>query len=244
MREHGAGRIVRIGHRGAAGHAPENTQAAIRAGISLGVDFVELDVRRTCDGRLVVLHDARVDRTTDGSGLVSAMSWEEVQALDAGAGERVPGVEAALAAIDGHAGAMLEVKSPWTGAELYRAVAASGFSSAVVYASFLHAELREIRRLDPQARTLALMGRVPIARGARARAAEANLVGLNETAATGELVARMHGAGLEVWVYTVNEPGRIARAIALGVDGIISDYPERVAEAPAGGLSRRLCGGG
>lgn len=238
MQEQVARRIVRIGHRGAAGHAPENTLAAIRAGISLGVDFVEMDVRRTRDGRLVVLHDARVDRTTSGKGLVSAMSWEEVQALDAGAGERgverVPDVEAALAAADGLAGVMLEVKSPWTGAELYRAVAASGFSSAVVYASFLHAELREIRRLDAKARTLALMGRVPLVRAARARAAEANLVGLNEATARRELVAALHRAGLEVWVYTVNEPGRIARAISLGVDGIISDYPERVAQALAG----------
>ena len=233
MPEQVARRIVRIGHRGAAGHAPENTLAAIRAGISLGVDFVEMDVRRTRDGRLVALHDARVDRTTSGKGLVSAMSWEEVQALDAGAGERVPDVKAALAAADGLAGVMLEVKSPWTGAELYRAVAASGFSSAVVYASFLHAELREIRRLDAKARTLALMGRVPLLRAARARAAEADLVGLNEAAATRELVAALHRAGLEVWVYTVNEPERIARAISLGVDGIISDYPERVALALA-----------
>jgi glycerophosphoryl diester phosphodiesterase len=237
LQETVARRIVRIGHRGAAGHAPENTLAAIRAGISLGVDFVEMDVRRTRDGRLIVL------RTTDGNGLVSAMSWEEVQALGIGMGmrigaggrgvERVPGVQAALAAADGLAGVMLEVKSPWTGAELYRAVAASGFSSAVVYASFLHAELREIRRLDPQARTLALMGRVPIARAARARAAEANLVGLDHATATRELVAALHRAGLEVWVYTVNEPGRIARAIALGADGIISDYPERVAKVLA-----------
>ena len=221
-------RIVRIGHRGAAGHAAENTLAAVRAGIQLGADFVELDVRRTRDGRLVVLHDARVDRTTGSTGLISAMSWEELQALDAGSGERVPGVEEALAAADGRAGVMLEVKTPWIGPELYRAVAASGFSGPVVYASFLHAEIHEIRRLDPRARTLALMERVPLVRAARARAAEANLVGLNHTAATPEFVAALHQAGLEVWLYTVNEPGRIARAIALGADGIISDYPERV----------------
>ena len=77
-------RILRIGHRGAAGHAPENTIAAIRKGASLGVDFVELDVQCTRDGRLVVMHDKLVDRTTDGSGLVSDMTWDKLQLLDAG----------------------------------------------------------------------------------------------------------------------------------------------------------------
>ncbi len=97
-------RIFRIGHRGAAGHAPENTLAAIRQGISLGVDFIEADVQRTRDSRLVILHDEFVDRTTDGTGPVSGLTADELQLLDAGEGERVPTLEAALAAANGHAG--------------------------------------------------------------------------------------------------------------------------------------------
>ena len=79
-------RVLRIGHRGAAGHAPENTLAAVRKGIELDVDFVEIDVRRTADGVLVVLHDATVNRTTNGKGRIDALSLGEVRGLDAGNG--------------------------------------------------------------------------------------------------------------------------------------------------------------
>jgi glycerophosphoryl diester phosphodiesterase len=221
-------RVLRIGHRGAAGHAPENTIAAIRKGISLGVDFVEVDVQRTRDGRLVVMHDALVDRTTGGTGLVSDLNWEELQRLDAGHGERVPDVEAVLAAASGHAGVMLEIKAEGIGAELHRLVQASEFAGPVIYASFLHAEIAEMRRIDPAAKTLALMEGVPVSGAAFARDANATLVGLAHEIATAEFIATLHDAGIGVWLYTVNEPRLIQRAIDLGADGVISDYPERV----------------
>jgi glycerophosphoryl diester phosphodiesterase len=221
-------RILCIGHRGAAGHAPENTIAAICAGISLGVDFVELDVQRTRDGRLVVMHDPFVDRTTNSTGLVSDMSWDEMQLLDAGHGEGIPCLEAALAAASGHAGVILEAKTPGIGPELHRVVRASAFSGPVIYASFLHAEILEIRRIDPLARTMALMECVPVSGAAFARDANASLVGLASDSATAEFIARLHHAGLDVFLYTANEPGQIQRAIDLGADGVISDYPERV----------------
>ena len=81
----------------------------------MGVDFVEFDIQRSRDGRLVLLHDERVDRTTNGTGRVSGLTWEELQLLDAGDGERIPSLEAALAAASGHAGVMLEAKTPGTG---------------------------------------------------------------------------------------------------------------------------------
>jgi len=226
-REHTQG-ILRVGHRGAAGHAPENTIAAIRRGVSLDVDFVELDVQCTRDGRLVVMHDKLVDRTTDGTGLLSDMTWDELQLLDAGDGERVPCVEAALAAANGHTGVILEAKTSGIGPAIHRVVQASAFSGPVIYASFLHAEILEIRRIDALARTMALIECVPLSGAAFARDAEATLVGLAVDSASAEFIATLHEAGLEVLLYTVNEPRLIARAIDLGADGIISDYPERV----------------
>src|SRR5438105_5343955 len=195
-------RIVRIGHRGAAGHAPENTIAAIRKGIALGADFVEIDVRRTRDGRLVLLHDALVDRTTHGCGPVSQMTWEELQRLDAG-GERVPSVEAALAAAAGQAGVMLEIKIPGIGPELCRVVQESGFPGPVIYASFLHAEILEIRQFDPRVKTMALIECVPVSGAAFVRDAGASMVGLVHDFATAEFIATLHQAALEVWFYTV-----------------------------------------
>ncbi len=221
-------RILRIGHRGAAGHAPENTIAAIRTGVSLGVDFVELDIQCTRDGRLVVMHDKLVDRTTDGVGLVSDMTWDKLQLLDAGLGEVVPCVEEALAVANGHVGVILEAKTPGIGPAIHRAVGASAFSGPVIYASFLHAEILAIRKLDPLATTMALMECVPLSGKAFARDASATLVGLSLDSATAEFIARLHDADLEVLLYTVNDPRLIERAIDLGADGVISDYPERV----------------
>jgi glycerophosphoryl diester phosphodiesterase len=221
-------RIVRIGHRGAAGHAPENTIAALRKGIALGVDFVEFDVQRSQDGRLIVMHDRLVDRTTNGTGLISQMTWEELRSLDAGYGESVPSLEDALAAANGQVGVMLEAKAPGVGPAMRRAVQKTGFDGPLVYSSFLHAEILAIREVDPRARTMALLEGIPVAGAAFACEAGATLVGLAIDFATADFVALLHDAGLEVWVYTVNDPRLIERAIELGVEGIISDFPERV----------------
>ena len=221
-------RILRIGHRGAAGHAPENTIAAIRAGISLGVDFVELDVQRTRDGRLVLMHDETLDRTTSGLGSLSQMTWDELQSLDAGDGERIPSVEAALGTASGRAGVILEAKAPGIGPDLYSAVQASNFSGPVIYASFLHAEILAIRDIDQRARTMALIDCIPVAGAAFAHDANATLVGLAFDSATAKFTSALHEVGLEVFFYTVNEPNLIALAIQIGADGVISDYPERV----------------
>jgi glycerophosphoryl diester phosphodiesterase len=221
-------KIVRIGHRGAAGHAPENTIAALRKGIGLGVDFVELDVQRSQDGRLIAMHDPLVDRTTNGTGLISEMTWEELRSLHAGDGEAVPSLESALAASNGQVGVMLEAKAPGVGLAMRQAVQEVDFAGPVVYASFLHAEILAIREVDLQAKTMALLEGVPVSGAVFARDAGATLVGLAIDFATAEFVAVLHDAGLEVWVYTVNDPRLIERAIELGVDGIISDFPERV----------------
>jgi glycerophosphoryl diester phosphodiesterase len=220
--------ILRIGHRGAAGHAPENTLAAIRSGISLGCDFVELDVQSTRDGRLVLMHDFLVDRTTDGTGPLSDLTWDALKQLDAGKGERVPSLEAALAIASGHTGIILEAKTPGIGPAMHRAVQASAFPGPVIYASFQHADILEISRIDPLARTQALIELIPPTGPAFARKACATLVGLSFASATPAFIVALHDAGLEVLLYTVNEPKLIRNAIQLRVDGIISDYPDRV----------------
>lgn len=220
--------IVRIGHRGAAGHAPENTIAAIHQGISLGADFIELDVRCTCDGQLVLMHDELVDRTTNGAGILSRLTWDRLQLLDAGGGERLPSLEAALAAVSGCAGVMLEVKAPNTGPAICRFVQASAFSGPVVCASFLHEEILAIHRIDPLAKTMLLIEDLPTCAAALARQTHATLVGLSIDFLTAEVVRSLHNAGVGVWCYTVNEHRLIRSAIELGVDGVISDFPERV----------------
>ncbi len=220
--------LLRIGHRGARGHAPENTLAGIERAIECHAHMVEFDVRRTRDGRLVALHDPTVDRTTNGHGLLTTLTLEELKRLDAGRGQAVPTLDEMLRAASGRIGVMIELKEEGTAEEAYRTVHITAFSGPVVYASFLHDELLAIRRRDAQAQTLALLEGVPVNRTAFATDAQATHAGITFETLTPSFLEALKGKGLRVFVYTVNESEKIRLTKALGVDGIISDFPERL----------------
>lgn len=222
-------RVMRIGHRGAAGHAPENTLAAIQKGIALGVNFVEIDVRRTADGVLVVLHDATVNRTTDGKGRVDRLSLQEVKQLNAGDGEHIPTLEEVLKVAAGKTGLMLELKTRGTARQAAETVHRAGFSNSVIYASFLHDELQHVRTVDPEAPFMVLFGGLSRASVVRAIKCGSSYVGLRHDKATRGLVDSFHRSGLRVFVYTADDPSDIQHALSLDVDGVISNFPERIA---------------
>ena len=221
-------KVLRIGHRGAAGHAPENTLAAIRKGIALGVDFVEIDVRRTADGVLVVLHDGTVNRTTNGKGRVDRLSLQEVKTFNAGSGEHIPTLEEVLEVARGEAGLMLELKVKGVAPQTVEVVREAGFRDPVIYASFLHDELTHVRTVDPGASLMVLFG--SLSRTSVPRAMKYGpYVGLRHDKATRPLVDAFHRADLLVFVYTADAPSDIQHALSLDVDGIISNFPERIA---------------
>lgn len=226
--KHSARRVIRVGHRGAAGHAPENTVAAIHAGIACGVEFVEIDLRRTADGALVALHDATVNRTTDGRGRVSRLSLGKVKRLDAGNGTEIPTLEEALEAADRRTGLMLELKVRGIAQQTVETVRRTNFTGPLLYASFLHDELTQVREADSGASLMVLFDRSPPASVARAMKYAPSYVGLRHSKATRRLVELFHRAHLHVFVYTPNQPADIQRAISLGVDGIISNFPDRI----------------
>ncbi|MFO0775131.1 MAG: glycerophosphodiester phosphodiesterase family protein [Nitrospiraceae bacterium] len=219
---------LRIGHRGARGLAPENTLAGIECAIAHHAHLVEFDVQRTQDGQLVVLHDATLDRTTTGHGAVAQKPWAELQPLTAGDGERIPLLRDVLRTASGRTGVMIELKAEGLAEDVYDAVQASAFVGPVIYASFFHEELLTIHRLDRHAQTLALIEAVPINRTAFATDAHATHVGLAYETLTPSFLAALHAQSLRVFVYTVNDPVDIRAAKSLGVDGIISDYPDRL----------------
>ncbi len=160
-KESPAKRVLRIGLRGACGHAPENTLASIQKAIGLGCDLTEVDVRRTADGSLVLLHDKRVDRTTNGTGVVADMNLEDIRKRDAGGGATIPTLDEALKTAHGRIGLILELKAEGLAYDVCARVRASGFAGEIIYASFLHDELQHVRRADPDARTLVLFKRLP-----------------------------------------------------------------------------------
>jgi glycerophosphoryl diester phosphodiesterase len=220
--------LLRIGHRGAAGHAPENTLAALELALQYGVDMVEFDVRRSSDGALMLLHDDSVDRTTNGKGRIEELSLRMLRELDAGGGERIPLLEEALACLNGRAGAMIELKVRGMAAEVCATVEAAHFQGTVMYASFFHEELLPVRRLMGDALTLALIDNAPTHSTAFATNARATHAGLALDAVTPDIVKALQGQGIKVFVYTVDEPEDIAHMKQMGVDGIISNFPDRI----------------
>lgn len=220
--------VRRIGHRGACGHAPENTLASIERAIALGCALTEVDVRRTADGALVLLHDERVDRTTNGRGLVDEITLEDIRKLDAGGGQTLPTLEEALTAASGRIGLILELKAAGLAYDACAIVRASGFNGPVIYASFLHEELQHVRRADPDSKTLVLFKRLPKDPGTEAVKLQATHVGLRFDTVTRPLLNTLHKAHLTVFVYTVNRPADITKMKTFGVDGIISDFRNRL----------------
>jgi len=222
-------KILRIGHRGACGHAPENTLASIEQAIALQCAFTEVDIQRTSDDALVLLHDKRVDRTTNGRGRLSELTLPDIRKLDAGGGQMVPTLKEALRAANGRIGVILELKTGGLAYDVCTTVRASGFNRPVIYASFLQKELHHVRRVDPNSQTLVLFNKwFPKDPVAAAFKLQATHVGLHFNTATRHRVNALHNAGLTVFVYTVNKPAEINKMNLLGVDGLISDFPDRI----------------
>jgi glycerophosphoryl diester phosphodiesterase len=220
--------ILRIGHRGACGHAPENTLASIEQAIVLRCALTEVDIQRTLDDELVLLHDERVDRTTNGRGRVADLTLPDIRTLDAGGGESPPTLDDVLKAASGRIGLILELKTGGSAYDVYAIVRGSGFTQPVIYASFLQEELQHVRRADPDAQTMILFTRLPASPWAAAAKLHATHVGLRLDTVTEPLVNALHNQGLIVFAYTANQPAQVSKMKMLGVDGIISDFPDLV----------------
>ncbi len=206
---------LRIGHRGAAGHERENTTRSFLRALDLGVDLIEADLRETADGAIVLYHDAWI---------VRASTLAALRAMD----DEMATLEDLLTVANGRCGLMLELKVAGLAERTIAAVAAAGFSGPLVYASFHHDELLAIRRLQPDAKTLALIHAAPVDKTRFAIDAQVTHAGINIEFATAEFVSALQNSGLQVFVYTVNEPEDIAAMKAIRVEGIVSDYPDRV----------------
>lgn len=233
--------FLKIAHRGAAGTFPELTRAAFERAVELGVDMIELDVQLTSDGQLVVLHDLELGRTTAASGAVRDWDLAALSALDAGswfassfAEMRVLSLAEVFDITAGRARLNVEIKSPepdWaaTARALTRLLNDRGAMESTIVSSFDMGALRAMRATAPAARLGVLWQDVDLG-GAWSAARElgADAVNLYWCFADAGAVDATHARGLSLIVWTVNDPAEIARLASLGVDGIISDFPERL----------------
>src|SRR5579859_4197593 len=220
--------IVKVGHRGAAGHEPENTLAAVEKGIELGADYIEVDVQRTRDSHLVLMHDKFVNRTTNGTGKVIDMSFQELRTLDAGRGQRIPLLHEVLDLANHRAGLILESITPGITQGVFEEVSSFRFDGAIIFASFHHLDLARLRESKPQAETMALIEAVPVQGAQFALDARASCVGVSLDSMTKEFGQILHQAGLRVFLYSADSPEQIGLAKTMDLEGIISDYPERI----------------
>ncbi len=227
-----------IAHRGASAEAPENTAAAFRRALAVGVDGVELDVHLSSEGVPVVIHDHLLERTTDGRGPVGALPLAALRQLDAGrwfagefAGERIPTLAEALALLR-PVRVIVELKrAPLPSAEMAARVAAVIGASghpAVTVSSFDHPLLLEVRVHLPQVQTAVLYVARPVDPLRLARDAGATLLHPHWSLLTPDVVAAAHAAGVEVETWVVDEPEEMARMVAMRVDGVMTNHPERL----------------
>ena len=221
--------VLKIGHRGAAGHAPENTLKSFMAAIGLGCDMIELDVHLCASGEVMVIHDDTVDRTTNGSGQVSELSLDELKRLDAGAGEQVPTLVEVLDLLKDRVLLNIELKGLGIAEPVYRILTLKGWRNEdFMVSSFNWGMLREYRDLNLNARLGVLSFNNHEEALAYAQIIDADSINLYHKLLSQEYVDEVHRNGFKIYPWTLNNAEDIKNAINLGVDGIISDYPDRI----------------
>jgi glycerophosphoryl diester phosphodiesterase len=227
-----------IGHRGASGYEPENTLAAFEKALSLGVDMIELDVYVLETGQLVVIHDEKVDRTTNGTGYVEEFTYKQLRSLDAGKGQKIPTLREVLDLIHKRVPVNIELKGEGTAqpvaATIREYVDEKGWlPEQFRVLSFNHDELKRFVARMPHIQAGASYEGNLDGFAADARSMGATLTVVESEFLKPKDVAAAHAAGLEVLVYTVNTPRDARRLKRMQVDGIFSDYPDKVEAALA-----------
>lgn len=238
-------KVDNIAHRGASGYAPENTIAAFDKAVEMKSDYIEIDVQRTKDGELVVIHDTTVDRTTDGTGYVKNLTFEQIRKLDAGSwkgeqftGERIPTFDEILDRYRGRTGILIELKNP----ELYPGIEESVAleleernmdkpqNEKIIVQSFNFDSMKKIDRLLPSIPVGVLTSsRLHITEQAlKEFSTYAEYFNPNYGIVTKDLVDRVHSLDMKIASWTVRSQASADYLLDMEVDGIITDYPDYV----------------
>jgi glycerophosphoryl diester phosphodiesterase len=240
-------KIHSIGHRGASGYAPETTLESYRLAIRMGVDFVETDIHMLRDGTIVAIHDADLQRTTNGKGWVGDLTLAEVKQLDAGSwfnsaypekarpeyvGLKVPTLQEIIDVVkESSAGLFIEIKDPERYApdlesSLLSLVRRNQMEKRTRFISFSAQSLLEIKKLDASAPTVLLIAKPEKDPVLAAHEISADELGLLYLCATPGIVEEAHHRGLLINVWTVDKREDMKRMMELGVDRITSNYPD------------------
>ena len=235
--------ILVVAHRGFSGAAPENTLIAFEKAIEIGSDMIELDVHLSRDGEIVVIHDETLERTTNGKGMVADHTLKELKRLDGGssfgpqfAGEKIPTLKEVLDLAKGRVPVNIEIKNPTHGKytigelaeKVLRQVNEAGMMDRIIFSSFNPAALEWIERNEPRAWIAFLFHRPWNFLGDIPGSQEYAVLNLRNIHLTREKVAEIKKAGKRINVYTVNTDEELEQFRRWGVDGIITNHPDRL----------------
>ena len=227
--------MIAIAHRGASAWAPENTVAAFDAALEVGCRAVEFDVRLTADGIPVVIHDETLERTTNGKGRVAETNWLDILRLDAGswkhprfAGSRVPSLEEALQAISPCAQPVIEIKVPINPSMVVSLLTRYDILTDAVVMSFDENILASLRTENRKVVLFQLLDSwsPKIIRSCRAVGITGVVMKFDQWALDRAMMAKELMP--QVWAYDVNDPGAAAACGAMGLDGVVTDFPDIV----------------
>jgi len=223
----------RIGHRGAGGNLPENTLISMRRALELNLDGFEFDIQLSKDNIPVVIHDDTLERTTNGKGLVSNFTLEELQCLDAGDGEKIPSLMDVIKLIDNKCRLFIELKAEHSEKPvadiITHAVKNLGWDYEHFYiCSFNHNQIKFMKDMIPQIKTCALLVGIPVTLAQIAVEAGAWSINPAIDHVTMEFIDDAHKRGLKVLAWTADAKEQIDRAHSLKVDGLFSNFPDRL----------------
>jgi len=228
--------MLKIGHRGACGYAPENTLKSFQRAIDLGVDMIELDVQLCKSGELVVIHDDKWKMIWLFGGFVKKMKLKDLKKLDAGEGERVPTLEEVLDLVDRKARVNIELNGPKTAKPVLKLIdeyiKTRGWNiDDFVISSFSRRELKKARAINPLIQIGFLISRFRLLDHwwmGFAKKIKADFIGPGLKITSKRFIRKAHKHGLRVYVWTVNESTDIERMRKRGADGVFSDFPDKM----------------
>jgi glycerophosphoryl diester phosphodiesterase len=223
-----------LGHRGAPVEEPENTLGSFQRALSLGVAGVELDVQLTKDGRLAVIHDETLERTTNGKGRVKDFTLAELNKLDAGRGEPVPALAEVFDLVQGKAHLLVEMKQPEAAPALLEFFRRRQAFEAARVISFWHPAVKALKEAEPRLKTGVLMVGCPGDPGGLARAAGADTLVLNYRYVNGELADAAHRQGITVIVWNIDDPAILPPYLAMHLEAICTNRPREILLAVSG----------
>jgi glycerophosphoryl diester phosphodiesterase len=215
-----------IAHRGDSSRALENSLESFRLALSIPVDMIELDIRRSRDNMLFVMHDRETARTANGNVNIEKTGSGEIAMLRLKNGEPVPTLGDVLALVDGRAGLNIEVKSAGAGALVASQLAASDYAGQVLVSSFKEREVVEARHVSPGIAVAGIFDVFGLKDAGTYKEKGYDIVSLSSTTISRELVDHCRGIGLFVYVWTVDNEKEMEKFLSWGVGGIYSNRPE------------------